>query len=297
VSATRTAALAEPARQPDRARGAEPGAYLNEKRNMLVATYNIHRGLGSRPAGPFRPDRAARVVAEIRPDLIALQEAQHYLRPSAGMLDAETIERDLGLRLLRVTGRPGEQGWRGNLVLVRHDAEILRPPVGLRLGGLEPRGGVMAELDLGWGPFRLLAVHLSLGAARRRLQAKALLEAMETGAGKRLPTLLLGDLNDWRPGASALGALEAVFGEPPRAPTFPSVFPVLSPDRIMGHPRGLVPAVEAHDTPLARRASDHLPLKARLNTAALEGARASCGGGHAPAPQESAARRDAGIGD
>ena len=165
MSATRTEAPAEPARQPDHARGAEPGASLHGKRNMLVATYNIHRGLGSRPAGPFRPDRIARVVAEIRPDLIALQEAQHYLRPSAGMLDAEAIERDLGLRLLRVTGRPGEQGWRGNLVLVRRDAAILRPPVGLRLGGLEPRVGVMDEIDLGWGTFLLVAFHHSLGAS------------------------------------------------------------------------------------------------------------------------------------
>ena len=240
---------------------------------MLVATYNAHRGLGRSPAGPFRPDRVARVIAEIRPDLIALQEAQHYLRPGVAMLDAEAIEHALGLRLLRfpqVAHRPGDhQGWRGNLVLVRRDAEVLRAPVGLRLGGLEPRGAVLAELDLGRGPFRLMAAHLSLGAERRRLQAQALLDAMGTGAGKRLPTLLLGDFNEWRPGASALGVLEPVFGEPPHAPTFPSFRPFLSLDRIMGHPRGLVAGVEAHDTPLARRASDHLPLKARLDTAVL----------------------------
>ncbi len=255
---------------------------------MLVATYNAHRGRGLNPAGPFRPDRIAGVVAEIRPDLIALQEAQHYLRPGVAMLDAEAVERDLGLRLLRVPSvahRPGDhQGWRGNLVLVRRDAEILRPPVGLRLGGLEPRGAVLAELDLGWGPFRLIAAHLSLGPERRRHQAEALLEATETGAGRRLPTLLLGDLNEWRPGASALGVLGAVFGEPPPAPTFPAFRPIFSLDRIMGHPRGLVPGVEAHDTPLARRASDHLPLKARLDTAVLARACAAGADGRSPAP-------------
>jgi len=242
---------------------------------MLVATYNVHRGRGLNPAGPFRPDRVAAVIAEIRPDLIALQEAQHYLRPGVPMLDAERIERELGLRLLRVPAvahRPGDhQGWRGNLVLVRRDAAVLRPPVGLRLGGLEPRGAVLAELDLGGGPFRLIAAHLSLGAERRRFQAEQLLEAMDTGAGPRLPTLLLGDLNERGPSGSALGVLAAAFGEPPRAPTFPSVCPMFSLDRIMGHPRSLVPAVEAHDTPLARRASDHLPLKAWIDTAVLGG--------------------------
>ncbi|GAA0582457.1 endonuclease/exonuclease/phosphatase family protein [Craurococcus roseus] len=245
---------------------------------MLVATYNAHRGRGLNPAGPFRPDRIAGVIAEIRPDLIALQEAQHYLRPGVPMLDAAAIERDLGLRLLRVPSvahRPGDhQGWRGNLVLVRRDAAVLRPPVGLRLGGLEPRGAVMAELDLGHGPFRLIAAHLSLGPERRALQAEALLAAMRTGAGDRLPTLLLGDLNEWRQGASALGVLEAAFGAAPRAPTFPVFRPFLKLDAIMGRPRGLVPGVEAHDTPLARRASDHLPLKARIDTAVLRAASA-----------------------
>jgi endonuclease/exonuclease/phosphatase family metal-dependent hydrolase len=248
------------------------------KPDMLVASYNIHGCRGT--AGPFRPDRVARVIAEIRPDLIALQEAQFYFRRGAGMLDAEAIERDLGLRPLRVTGRPGEQGWRGIVVLVRREAEILRPPVGLRLGGLEPRGGIMAELDLGWGPFRLIAAHLSLGAARRRIQAEALARAVEAEAGERLPTLLLGDLNDWRPRSAALDPLAAVLGEPPRAPTFPAFFPVFAPDRIMGHPRGLVRAADAHDTPLARRASDHLPLKARLDTAVL--ARSIGPAAHAP---------------
>jgi endonuclease/exonuclease/phosphatase family metal-dependent hydrolase len=243
---------------------------------MLVATYNAHRCRG--PAGPFRPDRIVGVIAEIRPDLIALQEAQRYFRRGTPMLDADAVERDLGLRPLRVTDRPGEQGWRSNLVLVRRDARVLRAPVGLRLGGLEPRGAVLAELDLGWGPFRLIATHLSLGAGRRRLQAEALLQAVETGAGRRMPTLLLGDLNEWRPRASALGVLAAAFGEPPRAPTFPSFRPMFSLDRIMGHPRGLVPGVEAHDTPLARRASDHLPLKARLDTAVLAAGNAPRGG-------------------
>ncbi|CAA9218718.1 MAG: Metal-dependent hydrolase [uncultured Acetobacteraceae bacterium] len=254
---------------------------------MLVATYNVHRGRGL--AGPFRPDRIARVIAEIRPDLIALQEAQHYLRPGVGMLDAEAIERDLDLCLLRlpaVADRPGNhQGWRGNLVLVRRGAEILRAPIGLRLGGLEPRGAVLAELDLGWGPFRLIAAHLSLGADRRRLQAEALLDAMGTGAGGRMPTLLLGDFNEWRTRASALGVLGRVFGEPPRAPTFPSFHPFLSLDRIMGHPRGLVPEVAVHDTPLARGASDHLPLKARLDTAVLAAAEALRGGERVAAPR------------
>jgi len=232
-------------------------------RGMLVATYNVHRGRP--PAGLFRPEGIARVIAEIRPDLIALQEAQHYLRPDRAMLDEDILAREAGLRSLRLPDRPGEQGWRSNLVLVRRDAAVLRPPLGLRIGGMEPRGAILAELDLGWGPFRLIATHFSLGASRRKRQAQALLAAMEAGAGSSLPTLLMGDLNEWRAGGSALGVLEPVFGTSPQVPTFPGFRPFLALDRIMGHPAGMVTGLRAHDTPLARRASDHLPLTARVS--------------------------------
>lgn len=241
---------------------------------MLVATYNAHRCRGH--AGRARPDRIEGVIGEIRPDLIALQEAQSYLRRGPGMLDMERIEREFGLKLLRVIDQPGEHGWRGNTVLVRRDARILRAPSGLRLAGFESRGAIVAELDLGWGPFRLVATHLSLGAERRRRQAVSLLEALETGSGKQLPTLLLGDLNEWRTRASVLGVLRETFGDPPRAPTYPAIFPVGSLDRILGYPRGLVRAVEVHDTPLARQASDHLPLKARVDTAILARMAGTC---------------------
>ncbi|WP_084697773.1 endonuclease/exonuclease/phosphatase family protein [Muricoccus aerilatus] len=236
-------------------------------RPMLVATYNVHRGRP--PAGLFRPEGIARVIAEIRPDLIALQEAQHYLRRDAPMLDEDHLAQEAGLRPLRLHDRPREQGWRSNLILIRRDAAVLRPPMGLRIGGMEPRGAIMAELDLGWGPFRVIATHLSLGAARRKRQAQALLAAMEAGHGARLPTVLLGDFNEWRLGASALGVLQPVFGTPPQVPTFPSFRPFLSLDRIMAHPAGMIGPAEAHDTPLARRASDHLPLKAKVSFPAV----------------------------
>jgi endonuclease/exonuclease/phosphatase family metal-dependent hydrolase len=227
---------------------------------MRVATYNIHRGRG--PAGPFRPARIAAVIAELRADLVALQEAQHYLRRGADMLDFAAIAREAGLRPLPVLERPRDAGWRGNVVLAREDVRILHGPTGLRLGGMEPRGAVLAELDMGEGPFRLVACHLSLGAARRRAQAEAMLAAMAGGAA--MPTLLLGDLNEWREGGSALAVLRPVFGPGCRVATFPSFRPFLPLDHILGHPAGLVRDVTAYDTALARRASDHLPLTAHF---------------------------------
>ncbi len=42
-------------------------------------------------------------------------------------------------------------------------------------------------------------------------------------------------------------------------------FPVLALDRVLGAPDNLITSVEVHNTPLARLASDHLPIKAHLD--------------------------------
>jgi endonuclease/exonuclease/phosphatase family metal-dependent hydrolase len=47
--------------------------------------------------------------------------------------------------------------------------------------------------------------------------------------------------------------------------------PVLPLDRILAWPQALVTDVEVHDSPLARIASDHLPLTARLHLATIAG--------------------------
>lgn len=124
---------------------------------------------------------------------------------------------------------------------------------------MEPRGAIVADIDLGEGPFRSVAAHLSLGGARRTAQARVLLDAV-TGGGKSV--VLLGDLNEWRPGGSALGVLETTIGPAAPARIFLARFPLLALDRIMVCFNGIVWDVAAHDTPLARRAADHLPLVA-----------------------------------
>lgn len=228
---------------------------------LRVATWNIHRGRGT--LAPFRPARVAAVIAEIAPDLIALQEAQHYFRRRRDMLDAAALARDCGLHLLRTSDE--QQGYRSNLVFARAEAVPVRAPIGLPLGGWEPRGAIQAELDFGRGAFRLLAAHLSLTAPRRAVQAAILLAAAREARGR--PTLLLGDLNEWRAGGAALGVLAAGFGAASRVPTFPARRPTLALDQILSHPPGRVSESRAHDTPLARAASDHLPLVATFDDA------------------------------
>ncbi|WP_431272156.1 endonuclease/exonuclease/phosphatase family protein [Dankookia sp. P2] len=123
----------------------------------------------------------------------------------------------------------------------------------------------------GGEPLRVVAAHLGLLRRCRARQVAAILAAIAPRAG--IPTLLLGDLNEWRldRSRSSLHALEPLFGPVGRGqPSFPSRRPLLALDRILGCSRTQVQPVEIHDSPLARVASDHLPLKAWVHIRAAD---------------------------
>jgi endonuclease/exonuclease/phosphatase family metal-dependent hydrolase len=267
-----------PSRFPDEVRGAirlledalarrgafPPSPARSVAGGLVAASYNVHKCVGTDKR--FDPGRVATVIAELGADVLALQEADRRFGRRTGLLDLHAIERRTGLHLIPVSSTPGGHGWRGNALLVRggRASHVRR----LALPGAEPRGAIVVELDFAAGPLRVVAAHLGLLRRHRALQAAAILAAV--GDAAPMPTLLMGDLNEWRPGiASSLAVLEPLFGpfgDP--VPSFPSRLPFLALDQIFGHPRALVSPPEAHDSPLARLASDHLPLRARIDIAA-----------------------------
>jgi endonuclease/exonuclease/phosphatase family metal-dependent hydrolase len=234
---------------------------------LRVNSWNLHKCVGT--DGVFDPARSIAIIAELNADLVALQEADNRFGRRTGWLELARLAREVGLVPRRISELPDGHGWHGNALLVRPgtEARIRR----LRLPGAGPRGAVVAEIELASGLLRVVAAHLGLLHGPNR-QAAAVLQALAEGAP--IPTLLLGDLDEWRPGArSSLRRLEPFFGPtPPAPPSFPARLPVLALDRILGWPQGIVTDVAAHDTPRARVASDHLPLTARVRL--REGAQA-----------------------
>lgn len=230
---------------------------------MRVVSYNIHKCRGT--DGIVRPDRIIDVIGEIGADIIAIQEVDRRFGQRAGLLDPILIERKTGLKLLVQSDFPDGHGWHGNALLVRGEPKSYRR-LRLHLPGVEPRGAVVAELDLGMGSFRVIATHLGLLRRSRVGQLSVLLEKFSELTP--MPTILLGDLNEWRRlRRSSLRILEPLFGAAPTLPSFPSRRPIFALDRILGWPAGLVAEFAVHDTPLARMASDHLPLVAQVNLA------------------------------
>lgn len=227
---------------------------------LTVASYNIHKCVGT--DGRFDPGRIAAVIGELDADVVAIQEADERFGLRRGLLDLKALERETGLRLVPISQAADGHGWRGNALFLRKgDVTSVRR---LALPGAEPRGALLADLELETGPLRIVAAHLGLLRHSRRWQLRSIMQAIEEGP--RVPILLAGDFNEWRPGRrSALHALRPMFGPLPRGlSSFPSYFPVVALDRVIGSP-GLVRALEVHDTPLAQTASDHLPLKARID--------------------------------
>ena len=129
----------------------------------------------------------------------------------------------------------------------------------LSVPGREPRGAIDADLLIEGRLVRVIMTHLGLRAAERRYQVRRLLEALSRGQNRFI--IVLGDINEWVLRSRPLRWLYVRFGKPPVPRTFPSWFPVFSLDRIWVLPREVLLEVHADGRPLARVASDHLPVR------------------------------------
>ena len=123
-----------------------------------------------------------------------------------------------------------------------------------------------ADLVLNGHPLRVIGTHLDLSGLWRRRQIRALLARLD-GAAHHLPTVLMGDFNQW----SDRGALSEFAFHHHRLvktpPSFHSNRPVARLDRIIVSHDIMVESSGAHQSDLSKRASDHLPLWATLKYA------------------------------
>ncbi|MBB3427292.1 endonuclease/exonuclease/phosphatase family metal-dependent hydrolase [Rhizobium sp. BK312] len=253
------ASILESLKNRKKSRPKPAGGQVDRPEGTLIASYNVHKCVGADRR--FDPERTSRVIHEIDADIIGLQEADTRFGERTGILDLRRLERETGLIPVPISGVTKAHGWHGNVVLFKQGT--VRDVHQINLPGLEPRGALIAELELArGGSLRIIAAHLGLLHRSRAQQTRLIVDLMNDGS--EMPTILLGDLNEWRLGdRSSLNTFQAAFGPlPPAVPSFPSTLPLLALDRIMANRRGMISSVEVHDSPLARMASDHLPIKA-----------------------------------
>jgi endonuclease/exonuclease/phosphatase family metal-dependent hydrolase len=226
---------------------------------LKVASYNIHKGVGLDRLR--RPERIVEVLCELDADIIALQEADRRFGVRASALPPELILNHSPYTPVELNKRDHSIGWHGNAILVRNDAEILTH-AHIDLPTLEPRGAVLAEVRIRDIRVRVVAMHLDLSGLWRRRQARAIITALE--CRRPLPTILMGDLNEWTLHGGCLRDFAHHFRIAPTPPSFHTRRPVARLDRIMVDRSLSIGACGVHHSLKARRASDHLPIWARI---------------------------------
>lgn len=222
-----------------------------------LASYNVHRAIGRDRRTD--PQRILDVIREIDPDIIALQEVEAH--DSGGDMLA-WLAQSTGMRAIAGTTLARHDGHYGNGLLTRCEVKASEL-VDLSFRGREPRGAIAADIVLnGSGALRVVATHLGLRPAERRAQVERLLELFSWREEDR--GVLMGDLNEWFLWGRPLRHLHRCFDETPAVATFPSRMPMLALDRLWTHPGSILRDLTVHTSALARVASDHLPLVARL---------------------------------
>lgn len=233
---------------------------------ITVVTYNIHGcvGLDRR----YDPARIAAVLREIDADIVCLQEVD-ALGGGFRFDQASYLGKATDRQVVLAASARERRGRFANAVLTRFPPLATRA-IDLAVPGYEPRGAIDVDLMIGRRVLRVMATHFGLHAGERRLQANRLIAALDEEAGPNRPpahaVLLVGDLNEWRGrNGGGIRALDRCLGPSATPRTFPSWMPVLPLDRIYAFGPAVLGDVSVYRSPLARVASDHLPLIGNLS--------------------------------
>ncbi len=225
---------------------------------LRLVSYNVHRAIGRDRR--CEPGRILGVLREIDPDVVALQEVEAH--DSGGDMLA-WLAAETGMRAIAGTTLLRRDGHYGNALLTRCEIKATQL-VDLSFRNREPRGAIAADLQLNAsGTLRVVATHLGLRPAERREQVERLVKLFTWHEQDR--SVLMGDLNEWFLWGRPLKHLHRYFAETPAVATFPSRRPMFALDRLWAHPGSILRELKAHDSALARVASDHLPLVATLH--------------------------------
>jgi endonuclease/exonuclease/phosphatase family metal-dependent hydrolase len=227
-------------------------------RSLTVATYNVHRWTGHNGRSRSDPARACYVISELQADVIALQEV---LRPHDGDDPLVMLSEALGLHVTFAATRVHRRGELGNAILARWPIASVAM-LDLSCSRFERRVAVSVQFHGSSGSVDVVSTHLALADRTRHRQVRSLLDHPQLQTG---PTVLLGDLNAWRQ-CKATRALDDELESHHNVEwpaSFPAVRPVLALDRVYARGARIV-EISAHDSRAARKASDHLPVVARV---------------------------------
>ncbi|HWJ73221.1 MAG TPA: endonuclease/exonuclease/phosphatase family protein [Kaistia sp.] len=236
---------------------------------VRILTYNVHSCIGT--DGQLSPERIAAVILESAPDIVLLQEVDVGRVRTGGFDQAHEIAHALDMRRHFHPALSLAEEQYGDAILTRLPMSLvkagaLRPP--RRFAG-EPRGAMRVVIDSDGFSLTVFNTHLGLLPHEQAPQISDLLgPAWADDPALTGPAILGGDFNAF-PGSPSFRRIVAnwtnAYRRGPargRGATFPSLRPWLRLDHLWF--RGPLRVTDAFvaASPLARLASDHLPLVA-----------------------------------
>jgi endonuclease/exonuclease/phosphatase family metal-dependent hydrolase len=225
---------------------------------LNIASYNVHSCIGT----DMQCDvgRVADVIRELECDTIGLQEVFGRHGEGCEPQQLEVLADATGMTAIAGATLPRPNGHYGNGILTRRRVlEVRRHDISVPR--CEPRGALEADLEVGQHVVRVFVTHLGLRPAERRRQVQQIIEVLRV-TPPEMTLVVLGDMNEWLPTGRPLKWLHDLLEHAPAARSFPVWLPLLALDRIWARPRKALRSFTVHRSPLARRASDHYPVKA-----------------------------------
>lgn len=243
---------------------------------VRILSYNVHSCIGIDRV--HSPERIAHVIAQQKADIVALQEIDEGRPRSGGIAQAPVLASMLGMKAhFNASTQHGGESY-GDAILTALPIKAIRKG---RLPGfhdrirVEPRGALWATIDVGGIDLQVVNTHLGVWPQEQMLQLSTLLGHEWLGHPDcRDPVVFVGDFNappglmPYRHLAERFTDAQKAFRDRKARPTFPGRMPTLRLDHVWLRGRVTIENVEVVRTPLARLASDHLPVVVDLDLSA-----------------------------
>jgi endonuclease/exonuclease/phosphatase family metal-dependent hydrolase len=227
---------------------------------LRILAYNIKHGLGMDSVIDL--ERIARVINELQPDVVTLQEVDSAVERTSGVDQTTVLGELTGMHSVFGTFFDYQGGRYGMALLSKYP--FISYTNHLLPKGVEHRAALAGTIRIGEdGPeVIVVGIHLVWTGEERYTQAQRLIEIFRD---ERRPVILAGDFNS-RPASDVMALLGESWHIPYKGDdrfTFPSDAPDREIDFIVYRPEDRFEIVEhrAIDEPVA---SDHRPLLLEL---------------------------------
>ena len=235
--------------------------------HVRIATYNVHkcRGLDRKTS----PARIADVIAELKADVIALQEVLDVRGRRSEFDQARQITSRLrDYALCFGENRPLYGGAYGNMTLSRWPIQRCQN-YDISWRHRERRGCLRSDIVLAGGAvLHVFNVHLGTSFLERRAQARSLLSDELLHSDEHSgPRVVVGDFNEWTRGLASRLMGRTFKTISPRSfsrygRTYPGITPVLHLDHFYYDPILSLRNFHLYRNRRTLIASDHLPMVA-----------------------------------